>query len=93
MAKPAFGEEEDPTSRYQNPRYSGKGVPDRAKMRKKLTIDERQSKADSKLARSAFETATTNLKAKCGHEDLLGYFSGTVCKNCARKGHKKATGK
>lgn len=29
MAKTAFGEEEDPTSRYQNPRYSGKGVPDR----------------------------------------------------------------
>ena len=24
MAKTAFGEEEDPTSRYQNPRYSGK---------------------------------------------------------------------
>ena len=31
MAKtsPAFGEEEDPSSRYQNPRYSGKPVPDR----------------------------------------------------------------
>ena len=29
MAKVAFGEEEDPTSRYQNPRYSGKSVPDR----------------------------------------------------------------
>ena len=27
MAK--FKEDEDPTSRYQNPRYSGKGVPDR----------------------------------------------------------------
>jgi hypothetical protein len=26
----ASGEEGDPTSRYQNPRYSGKGVPDRA---------------------------------------------------------------
>ena len=25
----ASGEEGDPTSRYQNPRYSGKGVPDR----------------------------------------------------------------
>lgn len=29
MAVTSMGEEEDPTSRYQNPRYSGKGVPDR----------------------------------------------------------------
>jgi len=29
MAITASGEEGDPTSRYQNPRYSGKGVPDR----------------------------------------------------------------
>ena len=31
MAKtsPAFGEEEDPSSRYQNPRYSGKSLPKR----------------------------------------------------------------
>ena len=27
MAVTASGEEGDPTSRYQNPRYSGKGVP------------------------------------------------------------------
>lgn len=31
--------------------------------------------------------------AKCGHEDALGYFSGTVCNKCARKAHKKAMGK
>ena len=31
--------------------------------------------------------------AKCGHEDALGYFAGTVCGKCARKGHKKAMGK
>lgn len=31
--------------------------------------------------------------AKCGHEDALGYFSGTVCGKCARKAHKKAMGK
>lgn len=31
--------------------------------------------------------------AKCGHEDSLGYFAGTVCGKCARKAHKKAMGK
>ena len=31
--------------------------------------------------------------AKCGHEDALGYFSGTVCGKCARTNHKKAMGK
>jgi PHP family Zn ribbon phosphoesterase len=31
--------------------------------------------------------------AKCGHEDPLGYFAGTVCGKCARKNHKKAMGK
>ena len=29
MAVTSMGEEGDPTSRYQNPRYSGKSVPDR----------------------------------------------------------------
>lgn len=33
---------EDPTSRYQNPRYSGKGVPDRSKNR---SIDHSSSEA------------------------------------------------
>jgi hypothetical protein len=32
-------------------------------------------------------------KAKCGHRDMLGYYADTVCKSCARKGHKKAMGK
>ena len=31
--------------------------------------------------------------AKCGHEDPLGYFAGTVCRKCANKGYKKATGR
>ena len=31
--------------------------------------------------------------AACGHEDILGYFAGTVCRPCADKGHAKATGK
>ena len=31
--------------------------------------------------------------AKCGHEDSLGYFAGTVCGKCARKSHKKAMGR
>jgi len=30
------------------------------------------------------------LKAKCGHEDALGYFANTVCGECAKVGHKKA---
>ena len=32
-------------------------------------------------------------RATCGHIDLLGYFSGTVCGRCAREGHARATGK
>ena len=35
----------------------------------------------------------SSMTAKCGHEDALGYFSGTVCGKCARKAHKKAMGK
>jgi hypothetical protein len=34
----ASGEEGDPTSRYQNPRYSGKGVPDRGNNPKRKGI-------------------------------------------------------
>ena len=38
MAVTSMGEEGDPTSRYQNPRYSGKGVPDRGEdSRRKVT--------------------------------------------------------
>ena len=33
------------------------------------------------------------MKAKCGHEDALGYFSGTVCGKCARKNQQKAMGR
>ena len=38
MAKTLFSEDEDPSSRYQNPRYSGKGVPDRANNSKRKGI-------------------------------------------------------
>jgi hypothetical protein len=30
--------------------------------------------------------------AKCGHDDPLGFLSGTVCAKCAREAHAKATG-
>ena len=33
------------------------------------------------------------MTAKCGHEDALGYFAGTVCGKCARKNQKKAMGR
>lgn len=32
------------------------------------------------------------MTAKCGHHDMLGYFAGTVCGECAKQGHKQATG-
>jgi hypothetical protein len=35
----------------------------------------------------------SKMKATCGHEDPMGYFAGTVCKSCARKGHSKAMGR
>lgn len=37
-------------------------------------------------------TETPKMVAKCGHEDALGYFSGTVCGKCARKAHRKVMG-
>lgn len=30
--------------------------------------------------------------AKCGHDDLLGYFGDTYCKACADSGHGLVTG-
>ena len=30
--------------------------------------------------------ATNTMKAKCGHNDLFGYFANTYCKACADKG-------
>ena len=33
------------------------------------------------------------MKAKCGHDDALGYFAGTVCGKCAKANHAKAVGK
>ena len=46
----ASGEEGDPTSRYQNPRYSGKGVPDRANNpKRKMTKQDEQDAMDADL--------------------------------------------
>jgi hypothetical protein len=33
------------------------------------------------------------MKAKCGHNDPLGYLSGTVCGKCARRNHRKTMGR
>lgn len=30
--------------------------------------------------------------AKCGHDDLLGYFGDTHCQACADNGNKSVTG-
>jgi hypothetical protein len=35
---------------------------------------------------------TTPRNAKCGHQDLLGYFANTYCRKCADAGHRKVTG-
>jgi hypothetical protein len=43
-------------------------------------------------AKKALEMSPKML-ATCGHEDVLGYMANTVCKKCARAGHKKAMGK
>jgi len=44
------------------------------------------------MAKDMVTGMSGNMKAKCGHEDMLGYFSGTVCGKCARKNHRKAMG-
>lgn len=31
--------------------------------------------------------------AKCGHDDPLGYLSGTPCARCVREAHRRAVGK
>lgn len=36
---------------------------------------------------------TSHMIAKCGHEDPMGYFTGTVCLKCAKRNHKKAMGR
>ena len=30
--------------------------------------------------------------AKCGHGDIMGYFTNTPCIKCVREAHKKAVG-
>jgi hypothetical protein len=47
----------------------------------------------SQVDRSVPSVDTSNMIAKCGHEDMLGYFAGTVCGKCVRKNHKKAMGR
>ena len=54
--------------------------------------DRSQNNRDAKMAKDMVTGMSGNMKAKCGHEDMLGYFSGTVCGKCARKNHRKAMG-
>ena len=35
---------------------------------------------------------TLDMKATCGHDDMLGYLIGTPCHNCTVKAHKQAMG-
>ena len=58
-----------------------------------VDFNDRRAKKDDRMAKQVMQGATGNLKAKCGHEDPLGYFAGTVCRKCANKGYKKATGR
>ena len=64
-----------------------------------MNFNDRREKNDAKMAKDMLKGATINRPAsqsrtaKCGHEDPLGYFSGTVCGKCARKNHKKAMGR
>lgn len=30
--------------------------------------------------------------AKCGHGDIMGYFTNTPCIKCVRESHKRAVG-
>ena len=55
--------------------------------------DRSQDRRDAALAKSMVSNMTGNMKAKCGHEDPLGYFAGTVCGKCARKNQRKAMGR
>jgi len=57
------------------------------------SVPDRSGRKDNKIVNSMLKGATTNLKAKCGHEDMLGYFANTVCGKCARKNHKQTMGK
>ena len=54
-----------------------------------MDFNDRRQKKDDKMAKSVMQGATTNLKATCGHEDLLGYLTGTVCANCVKKERRK----
>ena len=47
----------------------------------------------SQVDRSTQPVDTSHMVAKCGHEDMLGYFAGTFCGKCAKKNHKKAMGR
>lgn len=60
---------------------------DRRDMQSEAHTPQTKRVAQDALARSPKMLAT------CGHEDALGYFGNTVCKKCARKGHKKAMGR
>lgn len=58
-----------------------------------MEFNDRREKNDTKMAKDMLKGATINRKAPCGHNDLLGYLSNTVCSSCAKKNHKKAMGR
>ena len=65
MAVTASGEEGDPTSRYQNPRYSGKGVPDRGNDPKRKIISYKEKPFSlKKVIGFSLEKPITNTFAK-----------------------------
>jgi hypothetical protein len=63
---------------------------DRRNPRPRMTDNEKDVRHEK--YGSDFEPSK-KMVAKCGHEDALGYMSGTVCGKCARKNHKKAMGR
>jgi len=34
--------------------------------------------------------AMNSMVARCGHNDPMGYLTGTVCGKCARRNHRQA---
>lgn len=47
----------------------------------------------SQVDRSVKPVDTSHMIAKCGHEDVMGYLTGTACYDCAKKNHRKAMGR
>ena len=67
-------------------------VPDRSGRLESMPADV-AARFDAHLEKLMAQDVPKSMAAKCGHQDPLGYFAGTVCGKCARKNHKKAMGK